>query len=185
MSGPAPEARPRPSAAQEAAPPPSECQLAPATVEDTEELTRIAHLAKAHWGYPEAWLAAWREELTLRPSDLSHLVVSVARRPAPGSVAGEILGFYALADQDTRWSLEHLWVRPRVMGRGIGRLLFADAIRSIQARRPAGTRLLVDSDPHAAGFYVKMGCLKVGSVRADMGVSRTRPLFEYQVQPIT
>ena len=34
---------------------------------DSERLTQIARAAKAHWGYPEAWLAAWKPILRITP----------------------------------------------------------------------------------------------------------------------
>jgi hypothetical protein len=34
---------------------------------DAERLSQIARTAKAHWGYPEAWLAAWAPVLSITP----------------------------------------------------------------------------------------------------------------------
>ncbi len=38
--------------------------------------------------------------------------------------------------------------------------------------------LLIESDPHAEGFYLRLGARRVGSLRADVGaVRRTLPVL--------
>jgi hypothetical protein len=38
---------------------------------DGRELTRIAHVAKRFWGYPEKWIQLWKPDLTIT-SDFIH-----------------------------------------------------------------------------------------------------------------
>ena len=40
-------------------------KIRPATPGDSAALSRIAHAAKAHWGYSAAQLAHWRDDLTV------------------------------------------------------------------------------------------------------------------------
>ncbi len=39
---------------------------------DTRALTRVAHAAKRHWGYPEDWIRPWRGALTVTPRFVEH-----------------------------------------------------------------------------------------------------------------
>ena len=143
---------------------------------DSERLTDIARIAKAHWGYPEAWLTAWKPILSVTPDYVERQLVYVA------ALGHELVGFYALEPRGDRWSLEHFWVDPRWHGRGVGRFMFGHALENIRAIRPGV--LLIEADPYAAGFYARMGARQTGTVAApaDGEPGRTLPLFEVEVK---
>ncbi|HEX5761395.1 MAG TPA: GNAT family N-acetyltransferase [Thermoanaerobaculia bacterium] len=148
--------------------------LRPARPEEAPLLTEIAHAAKRHWGYPESWIAAWREALTITPELLARQVVVVAEEE------GAVRGFYALLPAGALWLLEHLWVRPERIGSGLGRTLFADAVRA--ARAGGGAVLEIEADPHAEGFYHHMGARRIGEVPADMeGTRRALPRLRLEL----
>lgn len=143
--------------------------IRPAVEPDLDALTRIAHTAKRHWGYPESWIEAWRRDLTITVEDLSAQDIFVAH-----DEQGEVLGFAALLRDAECVHLEHLWVDPSAMGTGVGRGLFEEALR--RAREGDARSLEIDSDPYAVEFYRHLGAVECGSVDAPMeGVSRTRP----------
>lgn len=147
--------------------------IRPARADEAAALTAIAHAAKRHWGYPEAWITHWRDALTITPASLRDHAVFVAAE-ADGDLP---CGFYALAVDGADAVLEHLWVEPRSMGRGVGRALLHHAVAT--AREAGAARLEIDSDPHAEGFYRRMGARRVGEVRADVGdVRRVLPRME-------
>ncbi len=137
---------------------------------DAAELTRIAHEAKRHWGYPERWIELWRDDLTFSPDFIAENEVYLAED------GGEALGCYGLAAGTPHWTLEHFWIRPAAMGKGLGRLLFEHA-RAVAA--DAGASVLeIDSDPNAEAFYLRMGAVRVGEVRSEVdGQTRVRPLL--------
>ncbi len=121
---------------------------------DVPELTAVAHAAKRFWGYPEEWIALWSDELTIRPGYLDEHRVRVVREQ-------KILGWGATRAGDTgiAW-LEACWVRPACAGRGIGRLLVDDAL--CIARQLEATEMRVVADPNAAGFYERLGFVRIG-----------------------
>ncbi len=138
--------------------------------DDAELLTAIAHEAKRHWGYPASWLAGWREALTVGRAYIAQHQVWT------GEIGGQVVGFYALEEETRHWSLAHLWVRPAYHGRRIGERLFRHAVERVRSVRPGP--LLIESDPHAEGFYLRLGARRVGSLRADVGaVRRTLPVL--------
>ena len=121
---------------------------------DCADLTRIAHLAKRVWGYPETLIRLWRPGLTVTQE-------FVARHPVYCAVrGGEVVGFYALSDAGATPELEHMWVLPRHMGTGVGRLLFAHLRKRLAVA--GATRLRIVSDPNAEGFYRRMGARRIG-----------------------
>jgi GNAT superfamily N-acetyltransferase len=150
-------------------------QIRRAMPEDAERLSAIARAAKAHWGYPPAWLTAWDPILRVTPEYLQHQLVFVGAR------GSELIGFYALEQRGERWSLEHLWVGPGRHGRGAGRRLFAHALGRVREIRPGV--VVIEADPFAAGFYARMGARQTGTVAAPVegDSSRRLPVFEVEV----
>ena len=142
---------------------------------DAARLTAIARAAKAHWRDPAAWLTAWEPVLTITPDYLRREIVFVGARE------GEPIGFYALEARGDRWSLEHMWVGPGEHGRGSGRQLFVHALGTVRALRPGV--LVIESDPFAAGFYLRMGARQTGAVAAPMdgAPDRRLPVFEVNI----
>ena len=137
--------------------------------EDAEALTQIAHAAKRHWGYPERWIAEWRDTLTITPDFIAANGVYLALE------AGEPAGFYALVgDGSDRIVLEHMWVSPEHIGTGLGRKLFEHAVR--KAGSLEVMTMEIESDPNAEGFYRRMGARLVGeSISVIDGQPRSLP----------
>jgi GNAT superfamily N-acetyltransferase len=123
---------------------------------DAETLTCIAHAAKRHWRYPEEYIELWREALTVTPD-------FIARHPVYCAWQDErIVGFYALSGEGPARELEHMWVMPEAVGKGIGARLLNHAVWAV--RLDGAETLRIASDPNAEGFYVKMGARRVGEV---------------------
>lgn len=142
--------------------------IRPAHPSESELLTRLAHAAKAHWGYPAHWVAAWTEDLTFTPAFIRQHTVCVA------CSGDQVVGVYALeADKETL-HLAHLWVDPSYMKQGIGRALMEHALAS--ARQADFSTLEIWSDPHAEAFYQRMGATRVGSIPAGMDTAPDRVL---------
>lgn len=88
--------------------------------------------------------------------------------------AGEVLGFCATSPARPRWIVEHMWVRPGEIGRGVGRALVRDALD--RAREGGAVGLEIESDPYAEGFYLRLGAKTVGAVPAPMPGAPDRTL---------
>lgn len=146
-----------------------------AQAEDAAELTEIAQAAKRHWGYPAEWMEAWREELTITAEMIRRHQVGLAE------LGGKIIGTYSLINDAGGWHLEHFWLQPAHIGRGLGRALFAEAVR--QARALGLSELRIKSDPNAEPFYLKMGAVRTGlEVCQLLGkIRREVPLLSYRV----
>ena len=153
-----------------------ELRMRPALPGDSERLSQLARAAKAHWGYPEAWLAAWTPVLRITPEYVERQLVYVAARDH------ETVGFYALEPRGDRWSLEHFWVDPRWHGRGVGLYMYGHALDRVRAIRPGV--MVIEADPYAAGFYARMGAQRTGTVPAPVegDPDRTLPVFEVEVK---
>jgi GNAT superfamily N-acetyltransferase len=147
--------------------------IRPAAPSEAEVLSGLALAGKRHWGYPEPWLEAWRGLLTITPEYLEAHVVACAE-----DEAGKVIGFYALERDGGRCRLEHLWLDPALIGRGLGLQLFEHAVRA--ARAMGAAELLIEADPNAEGFYLHMGAERVGETVSRLtGTGRVLPRLRY------
>lgn len=144
-----------------------------ARAEDAAVLAELAVAAKRSWGYPDEWMLAWSRSLTIDAEVISTMRVHLAE-----DAEGEILGFYALAGSGRSVQLEHLWVQPGQMGRGVGRALVEHALAA--AALAGAQELVIESDPNAEAFYRRMGAVRVGMIPAPMpgAPSRTLPVLK-------
>eukprot|EP00752_Nemacystus_decipiens_P000574 g574.t1 len=81
--------------------------------EEAAALTALCLRSKAHWGYDSAFMAACREELTIRPQDVRDGGFAVAE-----GAQGDILGVARIAADGDGVDLMLLYVEPSAMGRG-------------------------------------------------------------------
>jgi GNAT superfamily N-acetyltransferase len=147
--------------------------IRPAVPREADALTALALAGKRHWGYPEAWLEAWRGALSITPAYIEAQLVSSAE-----DEAGRVVGFYALERAGDRLALEHLWLTPSLIGSGLGRRLFEHAVES--ARALGATELFIEADPNAEGFYLHMGAKRIGELVSRLtGEERILPQLWY------
>jgi GNAT superfamily N-acetyltransferase len=88
-----------------------------------------------------------------------------------------IVGFYALVVRRPITTLDHLWLAPEYIGRGIGRALFQHALD--RASNLGLTIMEIEAEPHAIGFYARMGARHVRDTISDMG--RALPIMAVDV----
>ena len=149
-----------------------------ATPDESETLTALAHAAKRHWNYPASWLESWKPDLTLTPEFISSNEVFVA------IVDDAIAGCCALVVSDDLAELEHMWINPEQMGKGIGRALFEHTSR--RAGQLGFKEMELSADPNAEPFYERMGAKRIGEIPADMfGHPRVLPRMRVDLnQPV-
>jgi GNAT superfamily N-acetyltransferase len=174
---------------------------------DAQRLTAIAHAAKRHWGYSDDLIALWEDDLTVTPAFIADHPVFCAvqagvligfyalsrTRDDQAESVTDYTDFTDAADfaQDSVKSvesvaakpvfeLEHMWVTPQHIGTGVGKLLFDHAV--LTARLLGGFELTVVSDPHAEGFYLRMGARRVGEAPSKPE-GRTLPFLALDLEP--
>jgi GNAT superfamily N-acetyltransferase len=150
--------------------------IRPATASDAHTLSGLALAGKRHWGYPESWLEAWRGALTITPEYIAANVVYCAE-----DEAGRVVGFYTLERDGDRFVLENLFLAPSFIGHGLGRQLFDNAARAAQAL--GATEMIIDSDPNAEGFYLRVGAVRIGETVSRLtGEERIVPKLRYSLR---
>lgn len=143
--------------------------LRQATAADVPRINKVAVLSKAFWGYSPEQLALWRDDLVVDPKTAIEWPTVVAESD------GQISGFAQLDPTRNPWDLARLFVEPGAHRQGVGRSLLT-WIQGLAAE--AGqAEISIDSDPHAAAFYIACGATVQGIVAAPLPGEphRTRP----------
>jgi len=117
---------------------------------DEERLRELTFESKAHWGYDRDLVRSWADGLSF-PGDCERWVAEAD---------GELLAWAGLTPPaDGIAVLDHLWVDPAAMGRGLGSRLFR--LTADRARELGAERLEWSAEPNALGFYEKLGGRKL------------------------
>lgn len=155
-----------------------------AEVQDSDDLTRIAFAAKRYWQYPEEYFDVWKQELTLTPDYILQNRVYIAN--VEEKVAGFVsivevtADFYAgeLLIRQGFW-LDHIFIQPEFIGKGAGSELMAFVTDWC---KEAGISFLhILSDPHAQGFYDKLGAQFIKEVPSNIQ-GRNVLLYKLQIK---
>jgi GNAT superfamily N-acetyltransferase len=141
----------------------------PARADEAELLTDLSLRSKASWGYDAGFLARCRAVMTVRARNIKSHPHYVAE------LDGRVVGFYGFEPEIDGVCLDYLFVEADLVGRGIGRALWRHAVDT--ARGLAHPALIVVSDPNAEGFYLKMGCRRIGTRSSGLENGRQLPLL--------
>lgn len=147
---------------------------------DYEILTDISFAAKRYWNYPEEYMDIWKNELTITPEYIHQNIVFVAE------VSATIIGYFSIVEiREDIWAgkvfvkkgfwLEHIFIKPEFIGKGIGTELI-HFLKDLCHKKDISC-LYIFSDPHAKGFYVKIGAKYIKECFSSIE-GRTVSLFE-------
>ncbi|MFD1051689.1 GNAT family N-acetyltransferase, partial [Kibdelosporangium lantanae] len=116
-------------------------------------MSALVMRSKAYWGYDDAFLASCADELRLRPDDVEP------RRTTVLEQGGTVLGVSTLEGVAPDGVLGLLFVAPEAIRNGIGRTLYEHTLA--EAERLGFTRVTIESDYNAVGFYLAMGARRL------------------------
>ena len=156
-------------------------EFKPALPEEFEILSDLAIESKSHWGYSPEQLDLWRPGLRVEKEYIRRNTVRTIWSDS------QLVGFFAIkAGKENE--LEHLWLLPRVIGKGVGTRAFEEIKK--EGALLGMKSLFIVSDPNAEDFYLKQEAKRIGEVesipqnrflpklRYDLNVSNQRKLNE-------
>lgn len=147
--------------------------------EEAGSLSALAMRSKAHWGYTPEFMASCEAELTVDASCIGNddcyiLVIENG---------DEVVGFYALElVSSANFELTALFVEPTYIGSGVGGALLKHALDLLA--RLGASRLFIQGDPNAVGFYLAAGARQIGEKASASIPGRLLPLFEIDIRTV-
>jgi GNAT superfamily N-acetyltransferase len=142
-----------------------------ASPDDADALTELTIASKAHWGYDETFMDMARASLTITRDYLEANDCWIAE------VDGRTIGWFSLVAIADGFLLDNFFLMPASIGTGVGRVMWDQAVD--RARALGAKRLTLEADPHAAGFYQRMGARLTGSAKAP-STGRELPTYEIE-----
>ncbi|MBB5866980.1 putative N-acetyltransferase YhbS [Allocatelliglobosispora scoriae] len=135
--------------------------------DEADELTELILRSKAHWGYDQDFIDLIRADMAVDLDSPRLRLATVAE------VDGRPAAMMLLLDGPPSLLLDSLFVEPWAIGTGLGTMLFRLAVD--HARMIGCTEIRLASDPHAEGFYLRLGAVRVGeNISPTTGVAHPR-----------
>lgn len=141
---------------------------------ESQILTDIAAASEAYWGYDVNFMESFRSLYRVTEEFIDKNPTYVI-----GNDSG-IIGFYSLAAGENETSLEYLYVEPKSIGKGYGRVLWNHMIETCS---DMGIKKIVFvTSPQAREFYIKMGAVLIGEVDSLVIKNRKIPQLAYTIE---
>lgn len=141
---------------------------------DHIELSQLCKKSKAYWGYSDEQLKSWDEDLTISEK---YIYENQVYKFIDNNT---IIGLYTFyLENETTIRLDHLFVHPNYIGKGIGVKLMNHLIESCKSIHKL--KIIVDADPNASAFYSKLGFITIGQKPTSIK-NRFLPIMELQLQ---
>jgi hypothetical protein len=138
---------------------------------DAADLTVIRFKSKGHWSYSNEMLESWRPAMQITGDYIrTNLVRNIYSD-------GMLVGFYAITQGETDY-LDHLWLLPQIIGKGVGREAMSHITASAKQRGIRSLRIVSDAD--AEGFYLKFGAKKISEFFSPIQ-NRILPVLELTI----
>ncbi|MEO1669231.1 MAG: GNAT family N-acetyltransferase [Cyanobacteria bacterium J06631_2] len=142
-----------------------------AKLSESKLLTSLALRSKAYWGYPKEFISACRQELTYSQQDIQNNPFYVAE------INHRVIGFFVLVIlSDSEIELEALFIEPAYINQGYGRQLINQA--KLVASELGSKVILIQGDPHAKNFYLRVGGKLIGERESTSIPGRYLPVFK-------
>jgi N-acetylglutamate synthase-like GNAT family acetyltransferase len=141
-----------------------------ATINDNEILTEITKKSKAFWGYSEEQMLKWDDDLTISRAyiESNHTFKLL--------IDDNVIGYYAYSiKEEGIVKLDNLFVLPEYIGKGFGKYLTGDFLKRMRDQEIK--KIILDSEPNATEFYLKMGFEKIGEFETSIK-NRFMPIME-------
>ena len=142
-----------------------------AQLSESELLSRLALRSKSYWNYSPEFISACCQELTYSQQDIQNNHFYVAE------INNKVIGFFALEIiSEDKIELDALFVDPNYINQGYGRKLINQA--KLIASELGGKVIIVQGDPNAKNFYLKVGGQFIGERESVSIPGRYLPLFK-------
>ncbi len=151
----------------------SNYKIRDANSHEDDLLSQLALRSKAIWGYDDDFMKACEPHIKIDKDYISNWPVVVIE------INGEVVGFYSLKVISNENRLDNLWIEPKYIRKGFGKILFEDAVHRSKKLNWSYFRLA--GEKKAIIFYEKMGAKLIGQIPSRLGKGITLPHMEYNL----
>lgn len=135
-------------------------------------LTDIAIKSEAYWGNNSDYMDKFKSVYKVTEEFICHNPTFVIEDD-------NIVGFYGILIDDKEVFLEYLFIEPKSIGRGYGKLLWIHLVNTCKSLRIE--EFVIVTSPQAKEFYLKMGAIPFGEVESLLKKGRIIPRLIYRI----
>lgn len=140
---------------------------------DGNELTELTIRSKSHWNYSKEQIAKWKNDLIVTSNYIDEKEVYKLL------LNNILIGYYSYFELNgENVKLENLFIEPKFIGQGYGRLLMSDFLQRV--KKAEYNKVTLDADPNAEKFYSKIGFKIVGQLKSSLK-DRFLPIMEMEI----
>lgn len=146
-----------------------------AAIEDLDEINEIFRLSKGSWGYSDEFMQQCMKDYRINTGHINENTMHLFY------VDGHVAGFYNFTFDEDKHSVEldYFFLHPDYFGKGLGRKMWEKCLETaISLNIP---KFILNADPNAEGFYLQMGCKKIGEQESPIIKNRKLPVLIYRM----
>jgi N-acetylglutamate synthase-like GNAT family acetyltransferase len=145
-----------------------------AKADESEILSNIAIRSEASWNYDSNYMDNFKIIYKVTKEFISSNPTFVIEDEE------KIIGFYGILINKEEAELEYLFIEPKYIGKGYGKLLWNHIVA--YCRRMRIVKFVIITSPQAKEFYIRMGCIQIGEVASLIKKERKIPKLAYIVE---
>ncbi len=143
-----------------------------AKVNDLDQLNDLLRKSKTYWPAYASTIEAFMDRFSITPHYLQKNTIKLLY------LDDELAGFFSFfINDESNNELDYFFIHPTFIGRGVGRKLWEICCKF--AFDQGHKEFYILSNPFAEGFYLKMGCEKVGTRKAITAPGEILPFLKY------
>ena len=145
-----------------------------AKVNECEILTDIAIKSESYWGYDFDYMETFKSLYKVTEDFINNNSTFVIEEDE------NIVGFYGVLIEKDETSLEYLFIEPKCIGKGYGKLLWDHMVEN--CKKVGIDKIMLVTSPQAKEFYIKMGAVQTGEIESLVKKERKIPQLIYKIQ---
>ena len=120
-----------------------------ASPKDLEVLANLEIRSESYWGYSNEFMDRFKEIYLITKEFIINNPTYILKDD------DNIIGFYGILLNDVEDSLEYLFIEPKYIGKGYGKILWNHALE--ECKKLSIKEFTIITSPDARGFYLRLG----------------------------
>ncbi len=144
-----------------------------ASPDDIEVLASLEIRSESYWGYGSDFMDRFKEIYLITEEFITNNPTYILKDNE------KVIGFYGLLLNDDEVSLEYLFIEPKYIGKGYGRMLWNHALE--ECKKLGITEFTIITSSDARGFYLRLGATFYKEVDSLISKGSKTPKLIYRL----
>ena len=142
-----------------------------AKLNDLDVLNKLSLNSESYWGEKSTFLEKFKKVYIITPKCLNNSYIMKMVKDT------EIVGFYSL-DIKKR-ELDYFYIKKDLIGQGLGKKMWENMLNN--CKKIGLKKIYFVTSPEAAGFYLSLGAIKIGTVESKLRKGKFILKLKYKI----